>query len=100
MIYASITLNSLLHNSASWHVWNILKAIKNATGVSVVFLINMSVIHFDYVSTSLPFLRECYCKNWTRLHTSAKFLREKWQIHQKNLKPSLILKFYSISVWK
>ena len=56
---------------------NILKVIKNSTVASVVFLINMSFIHFDYVSTSSPFVQERYCKNWTRLHTSAKIFSEK-----------------------
>ena len=64
-------------SKTSDYVPHILKAIKNATGASVVFLINMSVIHFDYVSTSLSFVRERYCKNWTRLHISAKNCSEK-----------------------
>ena len=66
----------------------IFKTIKNSTGTSVVFLINMSKVHFVYVSTSLPFVRERYSKNWTRLHTSAKFFGEKIQIHKKKMYPS------------
>ena len=32
----------------------ILKAIKNATGTSVIFPINISLIHFVFVQTSVP----------------------------------------------
>ena len=56
---------------------NILKAIKNAAGVSVVFLINMCEIHFVYVLTRLPFVRERFSINWTRLQASVKNDSEK-----------------------
>ena len=51
----------------------------NAAGARVAFLINMSDIHFDYVSTSLPFVRERICKKWTRLHTPAKKFSENYK---------------------
>ena len=35
---------------------------KNATGASLVFLININVIHFVYVLTSFSFVRECFSK--------------------------------------
>ena len=41
---------------------NILKAIKNATGTSVIFPINISLIHFVYVLTSVPNVRERFTK--------------------------------------
>ena len=47
--------------------------------VQVLFFlfINMSVIRFVYVLTSVPFIPERYSKNWTRLHISAKIFGEK-----------------------
>ena len=40
----------------------ILKAIKNATGTSVIFPINISLIHFDFVLTSVPNVGERFTK--------------------------------------
>ena len=39
-----------------------LKAIKNATGISVIFPINISVIHFGFVLTNVPDVGECFTK--------------------------------------
>ena len=41
---------------------NILKAIKNATGTSVIFPINISLIHFVLVLTSVPNVGERFTK--------------------------------------
>ena len=41
---------------------NILKAIKNATGTSFIFPINISLIHFDFVLTSVPNVGERFTK--------------------------------------
>ena len=41
---------------------NILKAIKNATGTSVIFHINNSLIHFVFVLTSVPNVGERFTK--------------------------------------
>ena len=41
---------------------SILKANKNATGTNVVFLMNIIVIHFVYVLTNLPFVRDITSK--------------------------------------
>ena len=60
----------------------VLKAIKNATGTGVIFPINISLIHFVFVQTSVPNVGECFTKTWAQLHTSAKNFGEKWQIHQ------------------
>ena len=40
----------------------ILKAIKNTTGTSVIFPINISLIHFVFVLTSIPKVREGFTK--------------------------------------
>ena len=40
----------------------ILKAIKNATGTSVIFHINNSLIHFVFVLTSVPNVGERFTK--------------------------------------
>ena len=40
----------------------ILKAIKNATGTSVIFPINISLIHFVFVLTSDPNIGERFTK--------------------------------------
>ena len=40
----------------------ILKAIKNATGASVIFHINNSLIHFVFVLTSVPNVGERFTK--------------------------------------
>ena len=40
----------------------ILKAIKNATGTSVIFTINISLIHFVFVLTSVPNVGERFTK--------------------------------------
>ena len=40
----------------------ILKAIKNATGTSVIFHINNSLIHFFFVLTSVPNVGERFAK--------------------------------------
>ena len=61
---------------------NILKAIKNATGTRVIFPINISMIHFVFVLTSVPNVGERFTKTWAQLHTFAKKIGEKWQIHQ------------------
>ena len=61
---------------------HILKAIKNATGTSVIFPINISLIHFVFVLTSVPNVGERFTETWAQLHTSAKNFGEKWQIHQ------------------
>ena len=41
---------------------SILKAIKNATGTSVIFPINISLTHFVFVLTSAPKVRERFTK--------------------------------------
>ena len=41
---------------------NILKAIKNATGTSVIFPINISLIFFVFVLTSVPNVGERFTK--------------------------------------
>ena len=41
---------------------SILKAIKNATGTSVIFPINISLIHFVFVLTSVPNVGERFTK--------------------------------------
>ena len=41
---------------------NILKAIKNATGTSVIFPINISLIHFVFVLTRAPNVGERFTK--------------------------------------
>ena len=61
---------------------NILKAIKNAPGTSVVFPVNISFIYYVMVLTSFPNVGERFTKTWAHLHTSAKKFGEKWQIHQ------------------
>ena len=43
-------------------VLGILKAIKNATGTSVIFHINISSIHFVFVLTSVPNVGERFTK--------------------------------------
>ena len=53
---------------------NILKAIKNATGTSVVFPVNISFIHYVLVLTSVPNVGERFTKTLAQLHTSAKKL--------------------------
>ena len=60
----------------------ILKAIKNATGTSVIFPINISFIQFVFVLTSVPNVGERFTKTWVQLHTSAKNFGEKWQIYR------------------
>ena len=42
---------------------NILKAIKNATGTSVVFPVNISFMHYVLVLTSVPNVGERFTKN-------------------------------------
>ena len=51
---------------------NILKAIKNATGTSAIFPINISLIHFVFVLTSVTNVGERFTKTCAQLHTSAK----------------------------
>ena len=41
---------------------HILKAIKNATGISVIFPINISLIHVGLVLTNVPNVGECFTK--------------------------------------
>ena len=55
----------------------ILKAIKNATGTSVIFPINISLIHFVFILTSVPNVGERFTETWAQLHTSAKKFGEK-----------------------
>ena len=55
----------------------ILKAIKNATGTSVIFPINISLIHFVFVYTSAPNVGERFTKTRAQLHTSVKNFSEK-----------------------
>ena len=55
----------------------ILKAIKNATGTSVIFPINISFIHFVFVLTSAPIVGERFTKTLAQLHTSVKNFGEK-----------------------
>ena len=60
----------------------ILKAIKNATGTSVIFPININLIHFVFVLTSVPNVEERFTKSLAQWHTSAKNVGEKCQIYQ------------------
>ena len=53
----------------------ILKAIKNATGTSVIFHINNSLIHFVFVLTSVPNVGERYYQN---LSSIAHFCQKFW----------------------
>ena len=55
------------------HIY-ILKAIKNATGTSVIFPININLIHFVFVLTSAPNLGDRFTKTGAQLQTSAKNL--------------------------
>ena len=55
----------------------ILKAIKNATGISVIFPININLIHFVFVLTSVPNVGERFTKTCAQLQTSAKKFDEK-----------------------
>ena len=54
----------------------------NATGTSVIFRLNISLIHFVFVLTSVPNVGERFTKTWAQLYTSAKMSGEKWQINQ------------------
>ena len=59
-------------------VWSyILKAIKNATGTSDIFPINISLIHFKFVLTSVINVGERFTKTWAQLYTSVKNFGEK-----------------------
>ena len=60
----------------------ILKAIKNATGISVIFPINISLIHFGFVLTNVSNVGEYFTKTWAQLHTSALNFGEKRQFYQ------------------
>ena len=53
---------------------HILKAIKNSTGTSVVFPVNINFIHYVLVITSVPNVGERFTKTWAQLHSSAKKL--------------------------
>ena len=55
----------------------ILKAIKNATGTSVILSINISLIHFVFVLTIVPNVGERFTKARDQLHISAKHFDEK-----------------------
>ena len=57
--------------------YNILKAIKNASGSGVGFLINISLIYLVFVLTSVPNVRERFSKLELKLHTSAKKFGER-----------------------
>ena len=55
----------------------------NTQLVQVLFFpINISLIFFVFVLTSVPNVGERFTKTWAQLHTSAKSFGEKWQIHQ------------------
>ena len=54
--------------------WSISKAIKNATGTSVIFPINISLLHFVFVLTSVPNVGERFTKTWAQLHSLPKLL--------------------------
>ena len=56
---------------------NILNAIKNATGTSVIFPINISLLLFVSVLTSVPNVGERFTKTCAQLHTPAKKFGEK-----------------------
>ena len=60
------------YNKLGMGIVYILKAIKNATGTSVIFPINISLTHFVFVLTSVPNVGEPFTKIWAQLHTSAK----------------------------
>ena len=60
----------------------ILKTIKNATGTIVIFPINISLIHFAFVLTSVPYVGKRFTITWAQSHASAKNFGENWQIHQ------------------
>ena len=64
------------------HKAHILGAIKNATEISVIFPVIISLIHFVFVLTSVSNVGERFTKTWAQLQTSAKNFDEKWQIHQ------------------
>ena len=56
-----------LHLDKHWcdcvcYIYNILKAIKNATGTSVVFPVDISFIHYVLVLTSVPNVGERFTK--------------------------------------
>ena len=68
---------SILFRLISNNLINILKAIKNATGTSVICPINISLIHFVFVLTSVPNVGERFTETWAQLHTSAKNFGEK-----------------------
>ena len=55
----------------------ILKAIKNATGTSVIFPINITFKHFAFVLTSVPNVEERFTKTCAQLLTFAKKFGEK-----------------------
>ena len=57
--------------------FNILKAIKNATDTSVIFPVNIGLIHFVSELTSVPNVGEHFTKTLAQLHTSAKTFGEK-----------------------
>ena len=69
MFYCSVLVSELLINKPC-----ILKAIKNATGISVIFPINISLIHFVFVLTSVPNVEERFTKTWAQLHNLPKIL--------------------------
>ena len=51
-------------NGQPWSLKLILKAIKNATGTSVIFHINISLIYFVFVLTSIPNVGERFTQTW------------------------------------
>ena len=55
-------LNGESRSGAFLFLPGILKAIKNATGTSVIFPINISLIHFVFVLTSAPNVGERFTK--------------------------------------
>ena len=67
---------SFTHNFSLGCKVFILKAIKNATGTSVIFPISISLIHFVFVLTSVPNVGERFTKIWAQLHTSVKMFGE------------------------
>ena len=62
MPHVHVCVYSVKRSSSETEVQYILKAIKNATGTSVIFPINTGLIHFVVVLTSVPNVRERFTK--------------------------------------
>ena len=65
---------SFVHTRSLIRAFAILKAIKNATGTSGIFPINISLIQFVFVLTNVPNVGEHFTKTWAQLYASAKNL--------------------------